>query len=164
MYNLPIDIIKYVIVPMLDYDTRLNLNVSLNPEDRCSPYKFSQKRLLEHERCIFTSNYFSKLYKVNSELDNEKKGVLVLDFFELLKQPSHKLIFDNKNYVSTYVEKIREFSDPKYQLPDSKYKKQIQDSVAFLSKNIPVYDLPFKLAPNNPISAFDEAFTYKKNV
>ena len=85
MYNLPIDVIKYVIVPMLDYDTRLNLNVSLNPEDRCSPYKFSQKRLLEHERCIFTSNYFSKLYKVNSELDNEKKGVLVLDFFELKK-------------------------------------------------------------------------------
>ena len=163
MDNIPLDVIRYVIMPMLDYDARLNLNISLKPEDRYSLYKFSQKRLLEHERHVFVEKQRIKLSKLGSTiLDTEKRRMLILDLFELLKEPSHKLLFNNKNYASTYVLKMKEFSE--YKLTESKYKKEIQDTVAFLSKNIPVYDLPYQLECNKPISAFDEAFTCKKNI
>lgn len=163
MDNIPLDVIRYVIMPMLDYDARLNLNISLKPEYRYSFYKFSQKRLLEHERHVFVEKQRIKLSKIGSTvLDTEKRRMLILDLFELLKEPSHKLLFNNKNYASIYVLKMKEFSE--YKLTDSKYKKEIQDIVAFLSKNIPVYDLPYQLECNNPISAFHEAFTCKKNI
>jgi len=164
MDNIPLDVIRYVIMPMLDYHARLNLNISLKPEDRYSLCKFSQKRLLEHERHVFVQKQRIKLSKIESVgiLDSEKRRELILDLFELLKQPSHKLLFNNKNYASVYVLKMKEFSE--YKLTDSKYKKEIQDSVAFLSKNIPVYDVPYELECNKPITAFDESFTYKKNI
>jgi hypothetical protein len=112
MDNIPMDVIRYHIFPMLDFESRINLNQCLPPSDRVSK-KFEAAFLQKHQRDICVSTIKSYLISLNDMATGDKKYKLIKKMFKVMQTPIYMAFikqYDDLRY--SIVEKVIQMRDP----------------------------------------------------
>lgn len=115
--NTPLDIIKHVIFPSLDYESRIQLNKCLSPRDRIST-KLAKDAIDAHERFVCYHNLyilFIRLDKPSNSYTLEgmrtEKYRFLIKIFSLFKKPNYlNFISAELKFRNTLLSKISEFS------------------------------------------------------
>lgn len=111
---LPMDVIRFMIVPYCDYETRVHLICSLPPIDRYS-VRLNKELCIMHDLCVSKLFILSKIRNVEKFLPTEypiKRYNKIVEVFLEFNNPRHfNLIIYNKAFRDTMINKMLEFSD-----------------------------------------------------
>jgi len=103
MDNIPMDVIRYHLFPLLDFDSRINMNQCLPVCDRV-PKKFDAAFLERHQRnmCVFTlSSYLNTIADMPV---GDKKFKKIKKMFKILQTPTFMTF--TKKYARLHEEMI----------------------------------------------------------
>ena len=95
MDNIPMDVIRYELFPFLDFESRINLNQCLPPQDRVSK-KFDKAFIEAHQRDIYISMIRVYLYQIDEISAYDKKFKTISKMLKLLQTPAY-IAFTNKH-------------------------------------------------------------------
>ena len=111
--NTPLDIIKHVIFPSLDYESRVQLNKCLSPRDRISK-KLAKDAIDAHERFVCHHNISILLNKPSNSHSLEwrtEKYRLLIKIFSMFKKPNYlNFISAEIKFRNTILLKISQLS------------------------------------------------------
>jgi hypothetical protein len=106
--ELPYELWKYEIYPLLDYDSRINLNLVLPPEAR-GRKKFKKLQIHSHGIYCIYSHLTETLDKLHDLDDITQRVNMIMKLFRLLLSPFFKPILNSKTFRTVVVEKCNEF-------------------------------------------------------
>jgi hypothetical protein len=130
--NVPEDVWKYKIYPLLDYDSRINLNQILPPAARGSK-KLSKLSLKQHATSSCALDITNKLVQINKLEASWIKTVLIIDLFTFLRKPLFQHVFNFKQIRRQFLKKCREFKNCKEL--DIQHEKLLNQQI-FMAKHI----------------------------
>lgn len=110
--NIPEDIWKHEIYPLLDYDSRINLNQILPPAARGSK-KLCKLSLKRHAASMCTADITRRIIKLNNLEAGWTKTVWIIDFFTFIRKPLFQHVFIFKDIRRQFLRKCREFKNCK---------------------------------------------------
>lgn len=106
--ELPYELWKYEIYPLLDYESRINLNLVLPPEAR-GRKRFNKRQIHCHGiYCIYTrlEETLTKLHELQNFAQRVKT---IVKLFRLILNPFFQPILYSKTFRKVLVEKCDEF-------------------------------------------------------
>ena len=107
------DILHWVIMPMLDYESRINLNRILAPFERGAK-KFTKEAILGHDGKIIMEKIKSHLNYIDdsthSKTKRSRKIISLIRF--LIRDPSTQFIMNYPKFKETIIRKMKSFCDP----------------------------------------------------
>jgi len=112
--ELPLEVIREVIFPFLDFETKISVNRSLPIQDRIAK-KMTRKFIEAHDGMVSVNNFQSRLRCINAirTVDTKtrnKRANMVIRMMEEFHTNRHVLLVRNSpNFTSTLINKLKEF-------------------------------------------------------
>ena len=113
--SLPLDVIQYVIIPYLDYDSRIQLNQCLPVADRVVT-RMTKEKITDHDLAVRVLHLRSILEELDYKSYRWKKWRLekTIHIYTLLQDPRYFAIINhNYNFRKTVFNKIQEHKQKK---------------------------------------------------
>lgn len=110
--NIPEDVWKHEIYPLLDYDSRINLNQILPPAARGSK-KLCKLSVKRHAASMCVVDITRKIIRLNNLESGWTKTVWIIDFFTFMRKPLFQQLFNFKDFRRQFLRKCREFKNCK---------------------------------------------------
>ena len=112
---LPGDVLQFCIIPFLDWEDRIHLNMLTPPGDRTPPKKIPKDRIIAHQLQVTTNDMLMKLkaYDRTRYSSQLKRTSAILTVLQTLNKESNSLLYQYSSDFRRAVEnKLVEFSDP----------------------------------------------------
>jgi hypothetical protein len=153
MDSLPMDVIRFMIAPYCDYETRVHLICSLPPVDRYS-VRLNKEACIMHDLYVCMKYMTTKLKKT-MEIDTIKHQIKrynkIVEIIEEFNNPRYfNLIIYCKPFREMFTIKLLEFSD----IDESNIKSNcIGKKRLEILRNIclSIFDKRMKCTPNQPL-------------
>ena len=114
MDSLPMDVIRFMIAPYCDYETRVHLICSLPPIDRYS-VRLNKEACIMHDLYVCKEDMTNKILKT-MQIDTTKHQIKrynkLIEIFKEFNNPRYfNLIIYSKSFRDMLTNKLLEFSD-----------------------------------------------------
>jgi hypothetical protein len=134
--NIPDDVWKYEIYPLLDYNSKINLNQILPPAARGSK-KLCKNALKRHAASMSVADITRRITYLNNLEFGWKKTILIIDFFTFMRKPLFQHVFNFKDFRIQFLQKCRDFRNCKE--IDIQHEKLLNRQIYMLRKIIRSY-------------------------
>jgi hypothetical protein len=147
--ELPSELWKYEIYPYLDYDSRLNLNLVLDPETR--GYKrINPERIRSHSAHSVYINMRDKIAAlVFEDMELDVRILKIKTTFKLFLNPLFQPLFQIKSLREMTLQKCKEFSSASILSPEDReefidLEKRLKEKIALFQDNLTL-SIPFSV-------------------
>ena len=113
---LPGDVLQFCIIPFLDWEDRINLNMLTPPGDRTLPKKIPKDRIIAHQLYVSTKEMIARVHKVNNHkrASQMMKTNTLLQCLHVLNKETNSVLYQySSTFRTSMANKLTEFSDPK---------------------------------------------------
>ena len=109
------DVLHETIFPMLDYESRIQLNRFLEPADRCKS-QFQKQSILRHELFIMKEMFQKRLNMLNTYgIPLRKKCHTFINILTMCRGKARILFEQYPTLHKTVLQKIRNVCDPRHE-------------------------------------------------
>ena len=113
---LPGDVLQFCIIPFLDWEDRIHLNMLTPPGDRTPPKKIPKDRIIAHQLYVSSKEMIAKVHKANNHkrASQVTKTNTLLQCLHVLNKERNTVLYQySSNFRTLMANKLTEFSDPR---------------------------------------------------
>jgi hypothetical protein len=146
---LPVDVLRHHLIPFLDWEDRIHVNMLTPPGDRTPPNKIPKSSIAQHQLVMTVPALKSKMRKV-ADIQYQRghskyiEVAAIIDVLETMASGHNMIVCQYSNTMrQTAEEKCRVFIQPAElkKIPRIAQRKQMQVAVAKLSEKLAQYPL-----------------------
>lgn len=146
---LPVDVLRHHLIPFLDWEDRIHINMLTPPGDRTPPNKIPKSSIAQHQLVMTVPALKSKMRKV-ADIQYQRghskyiEVAAIIDVLETMASGHNMIVCQYSNTMrQTAEEKCRVFIQPAElkKIPRIAQRKQMQAAVAKLSEKLAQYPL-----------------------
>ena len=146
---LPVDVLRHHLIPFLDWEDRIHVNMLTPPGDRTPPNKIPKSSIAQHQLVMTVPALKSKMRKV-ADIQYQRghskyiEVAAIIDVLETMASGHNIIVCQYSNTMrQTAEEKCRVFVQPAElkKIPRIAQRKQMQAAVAKLSAKLAQYPL-----------------------
>ena len=146
---LPVDVLRHHLIPFLDWEDRIHINMLTPPGDRTPPNKIPKSSIAQHQLVMTVPALKSKMRKV-ADIQYQRghskyiEVAAIIDVLETMASGHNMIVCQYSNTMrQTAEEKCRVFIQPAElkRIPRIAQRKQMQAAVAKLSEKLAQYPL-----------------------
>ena len=146
---LPVDVLRHQLIPFLDWDDRIHINMLTPPGDRTPPNKIPKSSIAQHQLVMTVPALKSKMRKV-ADIQYQRghskyiEVAAIIDVLETMASGHNMIVCQYSNTMrQTAEEKCRVFIQPAElkRIPRIAQRKQMEAAVAKLSAKLAQYPL-----------------------
>ena len=146
---LPVDVLRHHLIPFLDWEDRIHINMLTPPGDRTPPNKIPKSSIAQHQLVMTVPALKSKMRKV-ADIQYQRghskyiEVAAIIDVLETMASGHNMIVCQYSNTMrQTAEEKCRVFIQPAElkRIPRIAQRKQMEAAVAKLSAKLAQYPL-----------------------